>query len=168
MNDNVPNLSTMTKAALNVLDNDTDGFFLMVEGGAVDWAAHANQTGRMIEEQIDFNRAVDAVVAWVNKNSNWTETLVIVTADHETGMLYGPGSGVVDGVARYTPVVDNGRGNLPGVSWNSNEHSNALVPLYARGFGAQYFNRYTQGSDPVRGSYIDNTNIAQAIFNLWK
>jgi alkaline phosphatase len=45
----------MTRGALNVLERDEDGFFLMVEGGAVDWAAHANNLPRIIEEQIDFN-----------------------------------------------------------------------------------------------------------------
>ena len=48
------------RASLNVLDNDADGFVLMVEGGAVDWGAHDNRSGRMIEEEIDFNRAVEA------------------------------------------------------------------------------------------------------------
>ena len=53
----------------------TKGFFLMVEGGAVDWASHANQPGRTIEEQIDFDEAVEAVVRWVRENSNWGDTL---------------------------------------------------------------------------------------------
>ena len=90
--DTVPTLEEMTKAALNILDNDPDGFFLMVEGGAVDWAGHGNESGRVIEEEIDFNRSVEAVVEWVSRNSNWGETLVIVTGDHETGYLAGPGS----------------------------------------------------------------------------
>jgi alkaline phosphatase len=88
----VPTLEEMTKAALNVLDDNPLGLFLMVEGGAVDWAAHSNQSGRMIEEQLDFERSVDAVLDWVQKYSNWGETLVIVTGDHETGYLTGPGS----------------------------------------------------------------------------
>jgi alkaline phosphatase len=47
--DSVPTLEEMTKAALNILDDDPDGLFLMVEGGAVDWASHSNRSGRMIE-----------------------------------------------------------------------------------------------------------------------
>ena len=93
MNANVPDLATMTKGALNVLDANRKGFFLMVEGGAVDWASHGNQPGRTIEEQVDFNEAVAAVDRWVRRNSDWGETLVIVTGDHETGYLWGPGSG---------------------------------------------------------------------------
>lgn len=74
-NADVPSLETSTDAALNVLASDQDGFFLMVEGGAVDWAGHANQTTRLVEEQLDFNASVEAVTAWVEQNSNWNETL---------------------------------------------------------------------------------------------
>ena len=70
----VPTLTVMTRAALNVLDNDPDGFFLMIEGGAVDWASHDNQSGRMLEEQLDFDRTVAAVVRWVENHSSWDET----------------------------------------------------------------------------------------------
>ena len=61
----------------------------MVEGGAVDWMGHANNMGRYIEEQIDFNHAVDDVIQWVEANSSWDETLLIVTSDHETGGIWG-------------------------------------------------------------------------------
>jgi len=64
----------MTLAALNILDDDPDGLYLMVEGGAVDWANHLNQSGRMIEEAVEFERAVEAVINWVQQNSNWGET----------------------------------------------------------------------------------------------
>jgi alkaline phosphatase len=65
----VPTLIEMTRAALNVLDNDPDGFLLMTEGGAVDWAAHAGQSGRLIEEQHDFDETVEAVVDWVSRRT---------------------------------------------------------------------------------------------------
>ena len=106
----VPTLAEMSRAALNVLDNDPDGFVMMIEGGAVDWAGHANQSGRLIEEQVDFDLAVDAVLAWVEANSNWGETLLIVTGDHETGYLTGP----MD-VANpaWSAVINNGAGRCP-------------------------------------------------------
>jgi alkaline phosphatase len=50
----VPTLEEMTEAALNVLDDDSNGLFLMIEGGAVDWAAHSNESGRLVEEMNDF------------------------------------------------------------------------------------------------------------------
>ncbi len=164
LNSTVPDLATMTKGAMNVLEEDEDGFFLMIEGGAVDWAGHANQTGRMIEEQADFNKAVDAVVAWVQKHSDWEETLLIVTGDHETGNLWGPGSGIVNGVANYTSVVNNGKGNVPGVKWNSGGHTNQLIPLFAKGTAANLLKTYVRTSDPVRGAYIDNTDMADLLF----
>ncbi len=155
----VPTLTEMTVAALNVLDNDPDGLYLMVEGGAVDWAAHANQSGRMIEEAIDFERAVEAVVDWVQKNSNWGETLLIVTGDHETGYLWGPGSN-----PEWLPVVNNGAGNLPGMQWNSPNHTNSLMILSAKGDAARLFQPYADLVDPVRGAYIDNTDVAKVVF----
>ena len=85
----VPSLATLTQGALNVLEQDEDGLFLMVEGGAIDWTGHANETTRNIEETLDFNDAVETVVDWVETESSWDETLVIVTADHETGYLDG-------------------------------------------------------------------------------
>lgn len=155
----VPTLETMTKGALNLLGKSKNGFFLMVEGGAVDWANHANQPARMIEEQMDFNRAVEAVVKWVEKNGGWDNNLVIVTADHETGCLWGPNSDKTP----FDPLVDNGKGKMPGLRYNSGSHTNSLVPLFARGAGAQEFLAAAKFTDPKRGKYIDNTDIFKVI-----
>ncbi|KJS17248.1 MAG: alkaline phosphatase [Peptococcaceae bacterium BRH_c4b] len=167
LNETVPMLEEMTKGALNVLDNDKDGFFLMVEGGAIDWAGHANQSGRMIEEENEFNKSVEAVNNWVEKNSNWGETLLIVTGDHECGYLTGPGSGQAAGSQPvWNPLKNNGAGNLPGMQWNSPEHTNSLIPFFAKGDAARIFKSYADEKDPVRGSYIDNTEIAKVIFDI--
>lgn len=161
-NSNVPDLATMTKGALNVLDNDPQGFSLMVEGGAIDRSGHANQTRREIEETVAFNRAVDAVIEWVETNSNWRETLVIVTADHETGYLEGAGTN-----PDWTPL-EGVEGQLPSQSWNSNDHTNQLVPVFAKGAGAEKLERLATMTDPVRGAYLDNTAIAKVLLNdLW-
>ncbi|MCC6490968.1 MAG: alkaline phosphatase, partial [Candidatus Hydrogenedentes bacterium] len=141
----VPTLAEISLAAINVLDNDPDGFFLMIEGGAVDWASHAGHGPRMIEEMIDYNKAVEAVVAWVEKNSNWNETLVIVTGDHECGYLTGP-----DSDPEYKPVVNNGKGNLPGVKFNKGSHTNSLIPIFVKGAGAELFDAAVIGTDPKR------------------
>ena len=85
-----PTLPEMTRAALAVLERKPMGFALLVEGGAIDWAGHNNIMTDCIGEGIDFNRAVDVVARWVadpTNNSNWQNTLVIVTGDHETGLL---------------------------------------------------------------------------------
>jgi alkaline phosphatase len=157
----VPTLTEMTVAALNILDDDPDGLYLMVEGGAVDWASHDNQSGRMIEEAIEFERAVEAVVDWVQKNSNWGETLLIVTGDHETGYLWGPGSG--PGPV-WMPIVNNGAGVLPGMEWHVEDHTNSLMVLSAKGDAARMFTRYADQYDPVRGRYLDNTEVAELVF----
>ena len=158
-NSNVPGLDVMAKGALNVLDNDQDGFFLMVEGGAIDWTGHANQSGRLIEEQAAFNDAVKGVYEWVEENSNWGETLLIVTGDHETGYLTGNKD-------VYDEVENNGVGVMPTMAWNSGDHSNQLVPFFAKGAGSEIFKKVADEKDPVRGAYLDNTEISKVIRTL--
>lgn len=155
----VPNLTELARAALNVLDNDPNGFFLMIEGGAVDWASHDNQSSRMLEEQLDFDRTVAAVVRWVETHSSWKETLLIVTGDHETGYLTGPGSD-----PDWRPLINRGRNQVPGMEWHQDYHSNSLIPLFAKGQGADELRTLIRGEDPVRGPYVDNTAVAEAVF----
>lgn len=166
-NNNVPALSEMTKAALNVLDNNRNGFVLMIEGGAIDWAAHDNQLERVIEEQYEFNTAVETVINWVNENSDWKSTLLIITGDHECGYLTGPdylNSNLIEGY----PVADNGAGNLPEGVFLSTSHTNQLIPFYAHGAGADIMIPYTKRHDYVYGRYINNTEPAQAVLKMWK
>jgi len=151
-NKEVPDLATMTRGALRVLHQNPNGFYLMIEGGAIDWANHANQKGRMIEEEMDFNHAVQAVVAWVEKKSNWNDTLLIVTADHETGHLWGS-------KGYFFPITFNGVHCVPGMAHNSGSHTNSLVPLFAKGKAAEAFANYAKQDDPVRGPYVDNTDV---------
>lgn len=77
-------LKDYVKKGIEVLDNDK-GFFMMVEGGKIDWACHANDATTSIHDTIAFSNAVDEAVAFYNKNPN--ETLILVTGDHETGGL---------------------------------------------------------------------------------
>ena len=178
----VPDLPTLTAAAINVLTAEESPFFLLVEGGAGDWASHRTNIGRMIEEHIDFNRTVEAVIEWVENNSSWSETLLIITADHETGMLLGAGSfedlngnGKYDGPLTdkfngFKPIINNGPGKLPGVQFGSGVdytwrgHTNSLVPLLAKGAGAEMFFDYAVNSDPIRGKYVDNTDVFKVIY----
>jgi alkaline phosphatase len=161
---NMPTLAELSKAAINVLDDNPNGFYLMIEAGAIDWACHGNNGPRMVEEVVDMEYAVQAVVNWVEENSNWDETLVVVTADHETGYLNGPGSGVApadaDGqTAVYQQLENNGVQQMPGVEFHSGGHTNQLVPVYAKGAGAQGYVELARKTDPMRGVYIDNTDI---------
>lgn len=77
-----PSLRDMTLSALEILSKNEQGFFLMIEGGQIDWAGHINDTGWMLHELLKFDEAVNAVYEWV-KDRN--DTLLVVTADHETG-----------------------------------------------------------------------------------
>jgi alkaline phosphatase len=160
-NSNIPSLATMAKGALNVLNKDKDGFCLMIEGGAVDWANHGNNKERMIEEELDFISAVEAVNSWVEHNSSWDETLLIVTADHECGFLTGDVNSLAD-------IQSNGPNSIPKMAYNSKGHTNSLVPLFAKGKNAEMFTHYVIGCDNFGSNayfginsrnYIDNTTM---------
>jgi len=150
----VPTLETLTRVALNALDDHPDGFLLHVEGGAVDWAMHSNQMGRMIEEMIDFKRSVVAVIEWVDSRAAWDETLLIVTSDHDH-LLWGPKSDTIP----FDPIRDNGAGKMPSYRWLFDTHTNQLVPVYARGTGAERLMDLADLEDPFRGRYLDQADI---------
>ncbi len=185
-----PTLPEMTRAALEVLNRHSDGFVLMVEGGAIDWASHVDNMDLMIGEAIDFNNAVQTVIDWVDdptNDSTWQNTLLVITADHETGYLNAQyndfpnqpptivttdtlnlekaisGTGVRaswnDG--NDNDLIDTGESVY--WAWNTTGHTNSLVPLYAKGAGANYFNLFNTNEDPVRGFYLDNTKIYQVM-----
>lgn len=160
----LPDLPTLTRAALNGLGRDGRSFFLMVEGGAVDWAAHANDTGRIIEEQLDFEAAVAATVEWLRARGRLGETLLIVLTDHGNGLPLGPDSDRIP----WQPVENRGKGQLPGVRWHSGTHTNENTRLWATGPGSECLDRFVVGVDPglrdiIRhngdGRFIDNTAI---------
>ncbi len=138
--DVVPHLSEMTSAALCVLDNDPDGFFLMVEGGKIDWAGHNNIIEYSIFDTLEFDRAFHVVMDWVEDRD---DTLIIVTADHECGGLW--------------VVKNKGKGFMPEVFWGSTNHTGINVPIYAVGQGAKEF-----------AGVIDNTDLFKIIMKLTK
>jgi alkaline phosphatase len=179
--DELPSLSTMSLAALTVLTkNNPNGFILMIEGGAIDHANHGRKIGESVLEHTGFSKAVDVVIDWVEKNSSWNETLMIITADHETGQIWGPetynddnNNGVYDegdSFNDFRTVRNNGRGELPGVQYGSSGHTNALVPLYAKGIGADLFLKRIKGTDQkaaqfwnFSGQYVDDTDIFHVV-----
>ena len=162
-NENVPTLVEMTAGAITYLSRNPNGFFLMVEGGAVDWMAHGNNTARIIEEQVDFDRSVAWAIDWVNTFSNWDETLLIVLTDHGNGMPMGPNSDTIP----FQPIEGRGQGVLPGVLWHYGTHTNENTLLWARGAGSELLYDQVVGVDRGLvdflgfndGRYIDNTGI---------
>lgn len=101
------------------------GFFLMIEGSQIDWGGHANDSEYIISEMIDFDKAVGKVLSYAQQNQN---TLVIITADHETGgyALNGIGEGFRD----YS--------KLQGV-FTTGGHTGVMVPVFAYGPGEELF-----------------------------
>ena len=183
-----PTLAQMAQAALLVLARDQDGFVLMIEGGAIDKAAHANNMDQMVGEVLGFNEAVQTVIDWVDDPataSTWANTLVIVTADHETGYLTrAPNTFPNQPLGKVTTttlalektnlatglraswqdtIPNNQIDALETVywAWNTGGHTNSLVPLFANGAGAELFAGKIDPADldPVRGAYLDNTDV---------
>lgn len=115
----LPHLREMTDAALRFLARDDAPFFLMVEGGKIDLACHGQSILYCTHEMLEFERAVDAAVAWAGERP---DVLILVAADHETGGL--------------RVVADNGPGVLPTVSWNSTYHTADRIRVHAAGAGA--------------------------------
>ncbi len=77
-----PSLVEMSSKALEVLNQNPKGFFLMIEGGEIDWAGHNNDAGLLLHEMLQFDDAVRLAYDWVRQRD---DTLLVVTADHETG-----------------------------------------------------------------------------------
>ncbi|MBE8712492.1 alkaline phosphatase [Sphingobacterium hungaricum] len=120
-------LSQITSAAIESLTkNNKDGFFLMVEGGKIDWACHSNDGATAIQEVLDFNSSVEIAYEFYKKYPE--ETLIIVTADHETGgIAVGNGSSTLRlknlenqkiSQSALSTVISDFRKNNPKASWD--------------------------------------------------
>lgn len=130
-NPGMPERGTMlpdaTQAALNILSNNKKGFFLMVEGSQIDWAAHNNNYPQIIREMLDFDQTIGKALDFAKLDGN---TLVIITADHETG-----GMTITDGKV--------GTDNLK-VLFSTKNHSGVPVPVFAYGPGAENFTGFME------------------------
>lgn len=135
-------LHEMTRKALDTLSEDPDGFFLMVEEEAIDEMGHENNARLMIEAGRQLDKTVKAVKSFARRNS---DTLVIVTADHETGGLaieeadesdYSsePGSG---NASEDGPFSVKGSEHKFMADWNTTNHTGVSVPVSAAGPGAE-------------------------------
>jgi alkaline phosphatase len=131
-------LSDLVKIALGNLSKDEDGFILMIEGSQIDWAGHQNNQDYLLSEQKDFNGAINTVLDFAEQNG---ETIVIVTADHETG-----GMGIVDG---------NPDGCDLDVEFLNKHHTADMVGIFAKGPGEGEFS-----------GVMDNYMIGRKLFKL--
>jgi alkaline phosphatase len=123
-------LPEATDMALKMLKRNKKGFFIMIEGSMIDWAAHDNDVNSSILEAIDFDNAVGKALQFAAKNG---ETLVIVTADHETG-----GLGINGGNLATGEIVG---------AFTSKDHTAVMVPVFAYGPGAERFTGVQQNTD---------------------
>ena len=127
-------LEKATAKALEVLSNDNrQGFFLMIESAIIDGYGHNNDSEGMIEEMKEFDNTLRQLVAYVNQHP---ETLLVVTADHETG-----GTGVSYKsyeVGSTTPVQ---------LSFSTKGHTGTVVPVFAYGAGAEAFAGIMKNTD---------------------
>jgi len=157
--DENPSLAEATEAALTVLSRNKHGFFIMAEGGAIDKANHANNYSMMIGCMWDFEKAVRAAVDFVNRpgdDIDWTNTLLIVTADHANSLM------------RLTDNPELGAGDLPTqvggsypdgeVTYGTSGHTNELVTVYAMGADSYLFYSF-EGSWYPGDEIIDDTQI---------
>jgi alkaline phosphatase len=128
-----PTLPMMTTTAIDVLSQDPDGFFLMVEGGQIDWAAHMNDGGDVITDVLGFDSAVARALDYASINPN---TLIIVTGDHETGGMS------ADLVSSGQPDED-GPFLMPDgtpfyINWTTIYHTGVDVPVTAFGPNSEF------------------------------
>ncbi len=123
-----PTLAEMTNKAIEVLSHNPNGFFLMVEGGQIDWTSHENNALATIQTTIYFDEAVRSAL----ENSDIRDdTLIIVTADHETG-------GMITSLNSLGLVGEDGPFEMPDgtsfyVNWSTKNHTAAPVPIKASG-----------------------------------
>lgn len=133
-------LAEIVKLAMDFL-GDEEPFFIMCEGGAIDWEAHSNKTMGTIHETIEFDKAVE--VAYQFYLAHPDETLIVVTADHETGgiALGANGGGSVIDWARLEQAEEETKelNAKCSIGWTTGGHTGAPVPTYAIGKGAEKF-----------------------------
>ena len=124
-------LATSSVKALEILQQEENGFFLMIEGSQIDWGGHDGNTEFILEELLDFDKTVGLMLDFAKTDG---QTLVIVTADHETG-----------GMSLIGGDIERGEVNA---TYTTGDHTGVMVPVFA----------YGPGSDQFRGIY-ENTDL---------
>lgn len=133
-------LARATMKGISLMNQNKNGFFMMVEGSQLDDYGHFNQLDMLMKELHDFDRTIGEVMKWAAKDG---ETLVVVTADHETGGLTLHGGDLATGRIE--------------AKFASTGHTGVMVPVYAFGPGAEEFT-----------GFMDNTEIFWKIKKLMR
>ena len=151
-------MAQMLELALEHFGDD-EPFFIMGEGGIIDWASHENRTMSTVENVLDFDAAIKVAYEFYKKHPE--ETLIVVTADHETGGLtLGAGRATINWKALEDQWIESGKQNILdaeanaelnkkcSIGWTTVKHAGGAVPVFAIGVGAEKFT-----------GHIDNTEI---------
>lgn len=123
-------LAPSAMKAIEILSQNKAGFFLMIEGSQIDWGGHANNAPYMASELLDFDKTIGQVLDFAKKDGN---TLVVVTADHETGGLSILGKDIMS--------------DSTATNFSTDHHTPVMVPVFAKG----------PGEDAFGGIYENNT-----------
>lgn len=124
------NLPLATTTAINLLRQNDKGFFLMVEGSQIDWGAHNNNTSYTASEMLDFDQAIGRALEFAFQDGN---TLIVVTADHETGGMAITGGSMEEGWVKSEYITGG--------------HTGIMVPVFAYGPGAEAFMGIMENTD---------------------
>lgn len=123
-------LPIASETAIDILSNNKKGFFLMIEGSQIDWGGHAGSTVYVVEDMLDFDKVIGQVLKFAAKDKN---TLVVVTADHETGGMALTGGSMENGTVK--------------ADFPTGSHTAVMVPVFAFGPGAEEFTGIMENTD---------------------
>jgi alkaline phosphatase len=123
-------LADASRMALNYFEQKNESFFLMIEGSQIDWGGHDNNAEYLVSELLDFEKVIGLALDFAEKDGN---TLVIVTADHETG--------------GFTLAANKGNYNDIKGTFSTGGHSTTLIPVFAYGPGSDQFRGVYQNSE---------------------
>lgn len=123
-------LARASLKGISLLNQNPKGFFMMIEGSQLDDYGHFNQLDMLMKETLDFDQTIGKVMQWAAKDG---QTLVVVTADHETGGLT-----VLGGDLKTGTVQGN---------FSTKDHSGTMVPVYAFGPGSENFSGFMDNTD---------------------
>lgn len=138
-NSTEPTLAGMTQKALDILELNSNGFFLLVEGSQIDWANHANDLKYQIGETLAFDQAIKVVLNWLIASGQADNTLLIIVPDHDCGgmQINGP----------YGSTFKK-KGHFIEDSWTSKSHTGVDTMIWSQGPYSKYL-----------GAALDNTHV---------
>ena len=138
------------KIALSYLDQDSDGFMLIVHFGRLPKLLKADLQKEALEDVINTYKSLNICKDWVNENAGWEETTLMLTSPYEYGLLWGADSASFP----FSQISNRGKKRLPGFRVNYQGPTGMLTPLLIRGSLADKAQEFVEGKDPIYGPYL--------------